>query len=177
MIQNIGDKQTLMRTFISRFARDEFLIDIVRTGLYPASFINVGNVESNSTVSYIQDFLTDLSKMVKNVQLSNYTTVQSLISAVQTILNIRESGTHVISYDNVFQHISSQDVSVQKLIKAAVDKKLKSTDDFRKVTDSIINVIQAFNEVDAVSMTITSFGLFQNEVQSDNLSPFQSLKR
>ena len=177
MVPLIGDKQALMRTFISRFARDEFLIDIVRAGLYPASFINVSNVESNSTVIYIHKFLTDLSKMVKTVQLANYTAIQNLINATQTILTIRESDTNIISYDNVFQHISTQDVSIQKLIKVAIDKKLKSTDEFRKITDSIINVIQAFNEIDSVSTTITSFGAFQNEVQSDNLSPFQSLKR
>lgn len=168
-----GNSKTLQKAFISTFVNSEFFIDIIRSGLYPADF---GVLASNSTVEYIKEFLTKLNSSVYSLSIDNFKAIQDQISVTNTILSIRESDSAVINYNNVTQHLQSQNLNVNKLIQSAVEQKLQSIVDFRQLIDNIINTIHAFYEVESISSTLIGIDSFQDSIYDRNLTPFELLK-
>ncbi len=172
----IKDSKTLLKAFISTFTSEDFIVDIIRVTLYPSEFGNFSLGKTNSTVEYISDFLKELSTLIYRLQVPNFRVIQNQIQIANTLLTIRESSSHLLTYDNVFQHLVSKDLSTTKLIQKAIDNRILSSDEFRKQTDTILNIIHAFYEVISVSSTITLFDNFQDSIYENRLSPFEALK-
>jgi len=163
----------LLKAFISTFTSEDFIVDIVRVTLYPSDFGSFTTDKSNSVIEYIKDFLKGLSGIVTRLQLPNSKTIQSQIQVVSTLLTIRESSASLLTYDNVFQHLMSKDLTTTKLIQKAVENQITSSDDFRKQTDTIINIIHSYYEIMSVSSTITLLDNLQDSIYENNLSPLK----
>lgn len=172
----IKDQKTLLKAFISTFTSEEFMVDLVRITLHPSEFGAFTSERSNSAIDYIKDFLKGLNDTARRLQLPTAKNIQSQIQAVNTLLTIRESSSSLLTYDNVFQHLASRDLVTTKLIQKAIETKLADEDQFRKLTDGVIDIIHAYYEVISVSSTITLLDNLQEAISDNNLTPFEALK-
>lgn|GEM_PF-1606036 len=170
------DQKTLLKAFISTFTSEEFMVDLVRIVLYPSEFGAFTSERSNSAIDYIRDFLKDLADMSRRLQLPTSKNIQSQIQAINTLLTIRESSSSLLTYDNVFQHLATRDLVTTKLVQKSIENKLVDDEQFRKVTDSVIDIIHAYYEVISVSSTITLIDNLQESISDNNLTPFEALK-
>ncbi|MDD4081913.1 MAG: DnaB-like helicase C-terminal domain-containing protein [Sphaerochaetaceae bacterium] len=173
---NIRDQKTLLKAFISTFTSEEFMIDLVRITLYPSEFSVFTSDKSNSAIDYIHGFLKNLNDVVKKLQLTTSKNIQNQIQVVNSLLTIRESSVSILTYDNVFQHLSTRDLLTTKLIQKSIENKIDDDDSFRKLADSVINIIHAYYEVMSVSSTITLLDNLQESISFNNLAPFEALK-
>ena len=172
----IRDQRTLLKAFISTFTSEEFMIDLVRIVLHPSEFGAFTSEKSNSAIDYIKDFLKGLGETSRRLQLPTAKNIQSQIQVVNTLLTIRESSSSLLTYENVFQHLATRDLMTTKLIQKAVETKLTEDDQFRKLTDTVIDIIHAYYEVISVSSTITLLDNLQESISDNNLTPFEALK-
>ena len=170
------DSKTLLKAFISTFTSEDFIVDIIRVTLYPSEFGAFSSDKTNSVVEYIKSFLKELSNMVYKLQLSNTKVIQSQIHVANTLLTIREASANFLTYDNVFQHLVSKDLATTKLVQKAIDNRITDSDEFRKQTDNIINIIHSYYEIMSVSSTVTLLDNLQDSIFENHLSPFEALK-
>lgn len=176
--KGIQTQQTsdLLKTFVGKFLSDELFVDMINVSLYPATFGSVTIGGNNSTVEYIRTFLFDLSKVSKALKLRNNNTIQNNISIVNTLLTIRESGSSILNYANVFQHVPSQDLNTQTLIKKAIDNQLQSVDEFRKLTDNTLRVIGMYYEVSNIKSTLVHLGNFSEYSSNSDITAYEVVK-
>lgn len=172
----VRDQKTLLKAFITTFTSEEFMIDLVRIILHPSEFGAFTSERSNSAIDYIRDFLKGLGETARRLQLPTTKSIQSQIQVINTLLTIRESSSSLLTYENVFQHLATRDLVTTKLIQKAVDNKLTEDDQFRKITDNVIDIIHAYHEVISVSSTITLLDNLQESISDNNLTPFEALK-
>ena len=172
----IRDQRTLLKAFISTFTSEEFMTDLVRIILHPSEFGAFTSERSNSAIDYIREFLKGLGDSARKLQLPTAKNIQSQIQVVNTLLTIRESSSSLLTYENVFQHLATRDLVTTKLIQKAIETKLTEDDQFRKLTDSVIDIIHAYHEVISVSSTITLLDNLQESISDNNLTPFEALK-
>lgn len=165
-----------IKTFISKFLVDDFFIDMIRVALYPADFGTITVGSNNSTIEYVMDFLKDLNQVAKNLKLGNLSVIQNNIALVTSLINIRETGMSILNYDNVFQHFPSQDLNTQRLIKAAIDRRLHTMDEFRKTTDYQLNMIAAYYESSQVSAATIAWEQFVDYSGSPDVTIFEAHK-
>ena len=170
------DQKTLLKAFVSTFTSEDFMTDLVRITLHPSEFGAFTSEKSNSAIDYIRDFLNVLGDTSRKLQLPTIKTTQSQIQAVNTLLTIRESSATLLTYENVFQHLAVRDLITTKLIQKSIENKLTDDEQFRKLTDTVIEVIHAFYEVISVSSTITLLDNLQEAISDNNLTPFEALK-
>lgn len=175
-ISSNKDPKTLLKAFISTFTSEDFIVDIIRITLHPSEFGSFSSDKSNSVVDYMKSFLKELNNISYKLQLPNNKVIQNQIQVVNTLLTIRESSLNLLTYDNVFQHLISKDLATTKLVQKAIDNKIIDSDEFRKQTDNIINIIHSYYEVMSVSSTVTLLDNLQDSIYENNLSPFEALK-
>jgi hypothetical protein len=172
----IRDQKTLLKAFITTFTSEEFMVDLVKITLHPSEFGAFTSDRSNSAIDYIKDFLRGLNDITRKLQLPTVKSIQSQINTVNTLLTIRESSSSLLTYDNVFQHLSARDVVTTKLIQKAIEHKLEDDEQFRRQVDNVINIIHAYYEIISVSSTITLLDNLQESISDNNLTPFEALK-
>ena len=172
----VRDQKTLLKAFVSTFTSEEFMVDLVRIILHPSEFGAFTSEKSNSAIDYIRDFLKGLNDTARRLQLPTAKTIQSHIQVVNTLLTIRESSSSLLTYDNVFQHLATRDLTTTKMIQKAIEGKISEDDHFRKLTDNVIDIIHAYYEVISVSSTITLLDNLQESISDNNLTPFEALK-
>ena len=170
------DQKTLLKAFVSTFTSEDFMVDLVRITLHPSEFGAFTSEKSNSAIDYIREFLKVLNDTSRRLQLTTAKNIQSQTQAVNTLLTIRESSATLLTYDNVFQHLASRDLITTKLVQKAIENKLTDDESFRKLTDSVIDIIHAYYEVISVSSTITLLDNLQEAISDNNLTPFEALK-
>ena len=107
----VQSQNNLLKAFINKFTSDEFFVDLINLTLYPADF---GTTYSNKTIDYIKTFLSDAQKIMKINKFNNQQTLNN-VQLSNSLLNIRESRSNILSYNNVFQHVNLQDLSLTKL--------------------------------------------------------------
>ena len=168
---------SLIKAFTSRYVAEDFFVNIARIVLYPSDFGNFISDRTNSVIDYIRDFLKSLSVLSGKLQLSNTKIIRSQIDILNTLLTLRESSPILLTYDNVNQHLmSGQDLVVVKLIQKCVAEKITDTDEFRKVTDEIINTISSYHEMMSAADSITMVGNLYDLINEGNLVPMETLK-
>lgn len=172
----VRDQRTLLKAFITTFTSEEFMTDLVRIVLHPSEFGAFTSEKSNSAIDYIKDFLKGLGETARRLQLPTAKNIQSQIQVISTLLTIRESSSSLLTYENVFQHLATRDLITTKLIQKAIETKLTEDDQFRKLTDNVIDIIHAYYEVISVSSTITLLDNLQESISDNNLTPFEALK-
>ncbi|HQF36891.1 MAG TPA: DnaB-like helicase C-terminal domain-containing protein [Candidatus Dojkabacteria bacterium] len=172
----VRDQRTLLKAFINTFTSEEFMVDLVRIILHPSEFGAFTSERSNSAIEYIRDFLKGLGETARRLQLPAAKNIQSQIQVVNTLLTIRESSSSLLTYDNVFQHLATRDLITTKLIQKSIENKLTEDEQFRKLTDNVIDIIHAYYEVISVSSTITLLDNLQESILDNNLTPFEALK-
>lgn len=165
-----------MKAFISTFTSENFIVDIIRVTLYPSEFDLLPLDKTNSVVEYIKSFLKELNSIISKVQIPNSKVISTQIQVANTLLTIREGSAVLLTYDNVFQHLVFKDMITTKFVQKAVDNRITSHEEFRKVTDHIIDIIHSFYEIMSVSSTITLLDNLQDSIYENNLSPFEALK-
>lgn len=165
--------RSMLRTFISKFISDELLAEIVNLGLYPADFPHNTNVNA---VEYIKDFLNDVNKTAQKLNFNNYKQIRNHLTTVSSILTIRETGT-IINYDNVFQHINIQDLSTKKIIQLAITNRIDAINDFRNGVNEVLNIIQAFYEVQSIQSNILKYDILIDSMNTSDMPIFEFLKR
>jgi hypothetical protein len=176
LLQSKSPNMNLMKTFTSTFASEDFFIDIAKIALYPSDFGSFTSEKTNSVVDYLKTFLRKLSDTVRNMQLTNVKTIITQIQTLNTLLTIRESSANILTYDNAFQHLINPDLVVTKLIQKSIDSKIDNSDDFRKTTDNIINIVHAYYEITSVSTSLTMLSNLNDSIIERNLAPFEALK-
>lgn len=169
------DSNLTLKAFISNFVSEEFFIDLINITLYPSQFSSM-TVQGNSIIDQCKKFLIDLSKSCDTLKLDNSQKIKNYITIVTTLLTIRESGSSIINYDNVFQHITSTDLSVQQLIKTVINNKINDSQDFRTKIEDIINKISAYYEVYSIGTGLTAFDNFAKFASQPNISVFEAIK-
>jgi len=171
-----GQSGTLIKTFFGKFFEDSLFVDLINVCLYPATFGTVTVGSNNSTVDYIRDYLRDLDKIVKTLKLGNINVIKNKIRLIETLLTIRESGSNILSYQNVFQHLPTQDVATQSLIKKAIDGRIDSIDSFRKKTDYALNMISLFYELSHIKSSLILMNNFTDYAGNGDVSVFETVK-
>lgn len=168
---------SLSKVFLSKFTSTQFFVDFIRICLYPADFSAVIlSSKTNSVVEHLKQFLIDLDKVVARDPIPNSKQIRRNINTVKSILTIRDSGSNIITYSNVYQHISTDDLSVKQLIQQSISQKLYDLDNFRKTLDSILITIQAFYEVDSIGPVLKQLSNFSDEAADDDKPIFEALK-
>jgi len=167
---------TLVKTFFGKFFDDSLFVDLINICLYPATFGAVTVGANNSTVEYINDYLRDLDKVAKAFKMGNIHVVKNKVRLIESLLTIRESGSNILSYQNVFQHLPTQDVATQSLIKKSIDNRLDSIDSFRKKTDYILNMINLFYELSHIKSSLILLSNFTDYAGNGDVSAFETVK-
>jgi hypothetical protein len=171
-----GPTSNLLKTFTAKFLADDLFVDMINVCLYPATFGAVVVGANNSTVEYIRSYLFDMVKTVKILKLNNSTAILNSVRLVETLLTIRESGSSILGYQNVFQHIPVQDLHSQQLITRAIENRLESIDHFRKKMDYILSMIGMYYEVSHIRASLTMIGNFQEYASNSDVSIFETIK-
>ena len=169
-------KTPTVKMFVSKFIVDDFFVDMIRISLYPADFGTITVGTSNSTIEYILEFLRDLKIVSKTMKFGNLNVIHSNIQLINSLINIRETGMSILNYDNVFQHFPSQDLNTQRLIKLAIDKRLHNIDEFRKLTDEVLNKIHGYYESSQISGSAAAYDQYMDYSRSNDVAIFEVLK-
>lgn len=176
MYEGKKDYYSTIKSFINNFVSDNFFADVVKIALYPSEF-NLASINgNNSVVSYIRQFFADLTKMCDKIKMQDVQKIRNSIDVVKTVLNVRESGSGIISYDNVFNHLGQLEVPQERLIQKAISEKLKVEEDFRKLINQVVNSIQAYYEVNNISSSIITFDKFSEYASQPGVSVFEAIK-
>jgi len=170
------DSSAIAKAFISSFVAESFFVDMVRTLLFPADFNKGFLSEQNTAIEYIKDFFIDLSRQCDQLNIPNAKLIKNNIRLSSTILNIRESGSTIIDYENVFQHLTSLDLGQQKLIQKAITTKLNDIKEFRASTETILSNIQAFREINNITAGLNAIDFFGEYASKPDVSVFEALK-
>lgn len=170
------DGSQTIRAFIGNFVKDDFFIEILKIALYPSEFHEVSLSTSSSTIDFIRKFFNDILKTCYQLQITNSKQIKKYIDVSSTILNIRESKSVIIDYDNVYQHIGNVDVVQQKIINDASKHRIKDVDIFRKKIDNIIKTINVYYEVCSISSSIIMFDNLSDYANKPNVSVFEIAK-
>lgn len=177
----MSDKTGILISFLSKFTQNKFFTEMIKVILYPSDFSGlVGSTgTANSVIDYMKGFLKDLNKTISTkVVLANVNQIRNNINMVSSLLNIRESSTILLSYDNIYQHLpTSSNLLNTKLISDAINDKIESQDDFRRLTDTILNTISSFYEIESASLSLTKLDNFAEHSSSPDVSVFDSLKQ
>ena len=168
----LGSNNSLLKSFIEKFTRDEFFIDLIRLVLYPADF---GNINSNKIVDYLKSFLNDINLVIRKTQFGLKSSTES-IALVNSLLNIRESHTNILNYDNVFQHLGNCSLYTQQLIQKAIDNKIVDPDVFRRLKENILLTTQAYYEIYSVSGNIKLLDILTESISKDTVPVFEALR-
>ena len=172
-----NDSSSTVKAFVSSFIRDEFFSDIIRLALYPSSLNSLGISGNTSGLDFITSFLRDLDRTCKNLKIQNQQQVSKSINLVQTILTIRESGSSIINYDNVFHHLPNLNVALQKLMQLSIQNKIMDDSAFRKLADKVLTSITTYHEVVSISSGLMSFDTFVQYASGPDVSVLEATKQ
>lgn len=169
-----SSQRSVLKTFVSRFVNQDLFLDIIRISLYPAEFNDTAELK---VVNYINEFLAHGIKHARQIGLPNHKQIKTQAEAVASILTIRDSKTVIINYENVFQHINIQDLSVKTLVEKAKETKIDSVDDFKNLTTQILNIIQSYYEFTTIQSNIMTYDLLIEKANTLDIPPFEFLAR
>ena len=168
-----SQSRTMIKTFISKFISEDLLSNIISLSLYPADFPYSTHM---NVVEYIKTFLADVNKLAQKLNYNNYKQIRNFLNTTSSILTIRDSGT-IINYENVFQHITINDLSVKKLVQKGVDNPIDDINEFKNKTNDVLNTIQAFYEVKSIQSNILKYDTLIDNMNSADMPIFEFLKR
>lgn len=174
--ENINQSSFILRNFISSFASESLMIKLVNVSLYPSDFGNISPNQSTNVVGYIIDFLTDLCKVSKKLNIPNYKAIYDQVDTIKSILNIRDSGTIAIKYDNINQHLPNLSFHSTKIIKEAIINQISNIEQFRNETNDIFSTINAFYEVNQIRQSLHDQSMFFAKMSQGNMSPIEAIK-
>lgn len=163
------------KLFLNNFVSDEAQSEIINICLYPVEFTQIVS-QKNSVIEFLRQFLRDVEKEVQKVKFSNINHIRNVLSISKSVLNIRETSNVIINYDNVFQHFPNADLSQQKLLQYVVQNQIKDDDTFRRVTNRVINHVQAYYEIISISYGLNDFEGFLDHISKNNTSVFETTK-
>jgi len=178
-IQPSDDK--LLSTFLSGFVSESFISSIINTTLYQADF-STSSTKSADVVKFIRKFLNDVQKDIRKAPNSQFTkvpktTLQSSTRLAYQILELREDITsRLVTYDNVLQHFPKRDLYTEKLLKNVSNDRITSIDRFRSEFDTIIHIIQTYNEVDNIKPTLIALQNLMSSSESIDSSVLNMVK-
>ncbi len=173
-VTSTSDNNNLLKSFVAKFTSDQFFTDLIKLTLYPADFGSV--VDSQKTVDYIQTFLIDVEKMIR-VNKFHFQNTNKNIQLAKSLLNIRESRSNILNSNNVFQHVSIQDLSLTKLIQDAIDTKIDDVEIFRSMKSDLINHVQSYYEINSISGNMNLYSNLVDSVWSESLPVFDAVKQ
>lgn len=172
----IAKSQSTVKAFLSSFVCDDFFSDIVNVCLYPSEFSSVSSNQGNSVIDLLKSFVNNLRDTATKANVANLNQISSYTKLVSTILNIRESGSSIITYNNTAQHLPGLDLTQQKLIQKVLSQKVKDNNEFQKTTNKVLGDVQAFYEVLSIKDGINSFENFVDYATSNNVSIYEATK-
>jgi hypothetical protein len=175
MARTEGD--TLLKSFVSLFTSEDFFTELIRISLYPSDF-GVLPTRQQTFVGYLQDFLKDLGATTKKINLQNSVLVNNYTKLIQTILTIREDRSGIINYKNVFSYVDFNNlpISSKKILQTSVEKPIDNSDEFKESVNNIVNVIQAYYEIDSIKSNLAMFDSFKSSISDGRLSVFEAMK-
>ncbi len=168
---------SILKLFISKFADTDFFQDIVNVSLFPSDFSGTIGDNNGTIDDHLKKFLNDLNGTVGRIGLENRKIIDSHINTIKTILTIRSAGKGLITYDNVFQHISSQNIAVKKLIQSAIDLQLNDNNKFRLKIDNILNKIDYFYDINLAVSGMTKINNFVDSVNNPDISIIEAVTK
>lgn len=163
------------KSFMRMFASETIFTDILRLALYPSDF---GSLSVNSTtVTYcIRNFLKELRNKANKINLENFNTIKDQTSFVDTILNIRDAKSVIITYDNIDSYISGLSISQNNILNAAKQDRISDNDTFRITLSNILSIIDCYTEFLTMSQTLNDEDIFLQKLKNNKVSPLEAIK-
>lgn len=164
------NNDSLVKSFISKYANTNFFVNIIKLSLYPADFGKVSITGTNSFIQYVRKFINELKQKSKQLGLSNTRQIELCSKLTFTILNIREENYTIINYDNIGNYLTLNDLASQKILQQAVDDRIEDIDEFRQLTNEIVNNIHIYYEIENISASLVQLDMVRKTAQDENNS-------
>jgi hypothetical protein len=170
-------QKSLLKSFISNFTSENFFAEIASVSLYPADFGSSGTLmKSDSITNYFKEFLKDLVITTGKYNFTNQTQIRRQTELLTSILNVRESTPMVVSYHNIYQYLNVPDLAAKNVLKLAIDSKIESLEKFKESLNNTLNIINAYNEIKAISSNLLLYDYLTQSVGQSGQSVFESVK-
>lgn len=174
---NVDQQKSLLKSFISNFASEQFFTDIVTLALYPADFGSSNIVvKSETIIDSIKSYLKDVVQTCYQYNFVNYQQIKKQSEVVSSILTIRETTPAIVSYDNVHQFANISDLAAKKIINNAIQNKITSLDQFKESLNNIIAIISSYKEVKEITTNLLMFDSLVYEINQNNKTIFESIR-
>lgn len=163
------------KSFMRMFTSDTVFADILKLALYPSDF---GKLSTSSTTitKYMRNFLKELRKMSTKIGLENFNIIIEQTNFVDTILNIREANSVIITYDNIDSYINGLTISQINLLNIAKQDRITDDDTFRITLSNILSIIDCYTEFLTMSQTLNDEDLFLQKLKNNKVSPLEAIK-
>jgi hypothetical protein len=170
-------QKSLLKSFISNFTSENFFSEIASLALFPADFGSNGSLmKSDSIIDYLRNFLKDIILTAQKYNFTNQVQIKRQSELINSILTVRESTPMIVSYDNIHQYITVPDLAAKKILKNALDNRINSLDIFKDELNTVINIINAYNEIKSISNNLLLYDYLIDSVDQNNQSVFESIK-
>jgi hypothetical protein len=172
--QSNNDTSSLISSFLNKFAEVSFIEKIINISLYQSDFITTAtNIKSTEVVKFIEKFLIDLNKEVNNGFVQSDVPpkiVSEFVRTAREILNLRaDVSSRLITYDNITQHFPKRNIHVDKLLQNIKESRIQNTAEFRKTSDLVLQVIECYNELKEIRVSLTQLGSFIDDSKNSDI--------
>jgi len=168
----------VLSTFLSSFINQEFFTKVINVTLYQSDYTSANvSLKTSEVTHFINQFINEVNKKIKKSPISFFndvpkSTLLSTTSLIRDILSLREDITgRLVTYDNILQHFPKQDITVTKTLSTVAQERIQNQDQFKSELDNVLQTMQAFNEINLLSSTFSSWDIFLEDAKKDNLSP------
>ena len=163
------------KSFMRMFASETMFTDILKLALYPSDF---GKLSTSSTTitAHMRNFLKEIKNKAVKINLENFNTIKEQTSFVDTILNIREANSVIITYDNVDSYISGLSIAQNNILNNAKQDRITDDDTFRITLSNILSIIDCYTEFLTMSQTLNDEDLFLQKLKNNKVSPLEAIK-
>lgn len=179
--QQTLDDNVLYNSFLSKFITRDFLSSIINVLLYKADFSSIVSTKDSEVIKHIRKFSIEITKDIKKAQSLQVSTriVLNSLDFIRKVLDFKQNpSARYLSYANVFQLFTINDINVKKLVKDIVDdNKIQSINEFRTKLDSVITTIGMYFEFQPVRVSTYQWSQLLADSNNEDISIVDFLRR
>lgn len=167
--------------FLSKFINQEFFQKLCIILLYQANLSGILNVKSVEVTKFIEQFLFNISKDIKNLSTNVFlipnSVIQQYIFISKRILDLKDDiNVRLVTYDNILFHFPKRNITTDKFLHLISDNRIQNIVDFRDSLDYTFQLIQAYNEIKEIRKTLIQWLQFTKDASKDDVSVFNVMK-
>jgi len=171
---DLNPNSKVLSSFLSSFINQPFFTKIINVLLYQSDFSSANiSLKTSEVTKFINGFINDVNKQIKKAPMNFFkdvpkTTLLSTTALTREIVNFRDDVQgRLVTYDNVMQHFPKPDLTVSKLLTTVANNRIKNQDEFKSELDTVLQVIQAYNEVTEIGNTLKHWDSFILDANKD----------